>query len=149
MSLKAQLTDNMKTAMKAGDKDRLGVIRLILAALKQKEVDERIELDDPMILSILDKMLKQRKDSITQFEQAKREDLAAIERYEVSIIQTYMPQQMSEAEIGAAIDSAIREANAGSGPQAIGKVMAVLKSKLAGKADMAKVSNLLKAKLSA
>ncbi len=148
MSLKTLLTENMKAAMKGGEKDKLGVIRLILAAIKQKEVDERIELDDTAVLATMEKMLKQRKDSVSQFEAAGREDLAAIERFEIGIIQGYLPAQLSDAEVNAAIDAAIAEANAGSGPQAMGKVMAVLKPMLAGKADMGKVSGLLKAKLS-
>ena len=148
MSLKTLLTENMKAAMKGGEKDKLGVIRLILAAIKQKEVDERIELDDTAVLATMEKMLKQRKDSVSQFEAAGREDLAAIERFEIGIIQGYLPAQLSDAEVNAAIDAAIAEANAGNGPQAMGKVMAVLKPMLAGKADMGKVSGLLKAKLS-
>ena len=148
MSLKTLLTENMKAAMKGGEKDKLGVIRLILAAIKQKEVDERIELDDTAVLATMEKMLKQRKDSVSQFEAAGREDLAAIERFEIGIIQGYLPAQWSDAEVNAAIDAAIAEANAGNGPQAMGKVMAVLKPMLAGKADMGKVSGLLKAKLS-
>ncbi len=144
MSLKQQLTDDMKAAMKAGEKDRLATIRLINAALKQKEVDERIELDDA---AVLEKMVKQRKDSITQYEGAGRDDLAAVEKAEMAIIQAYLPAQLSEAEIDAAIQSAIAEANAGTGPAAMGKVMGVLKPKLAGKADMGLVSQRLKAAL--
>ena len=107
MSLKAQLTDDMKTAMKSGEKDRLGVIRLVLAAIKQKEVDERIEMTDPLVLAVLEKMVKQRKDSISQYEAAAREDLAAIERYELGIIDAYLPVKMDEATILAEIDKAI------------------------------------------
>lgn len=147
MSLKQQLTDDMKTAMKAGEKDRLATIRLINAALKQKEVDERITLDDAAVLAVLEKMVKQRKDSISQYEGAGREDLAAVEKAEMAIIQAYLPAQLSEAEIDAAIQSAIAEANAGTGPAAMGKVMGVLKPKLAGKADMGLVSQRLKAAL--
>ena len=147
MSLKQQLTDDMKTAMKAGEKDRLATIRLINAALKQKEVDERITLDDAAVLAVLEKMVKQRKDSITQYEAAGRDDLAAVEKAEMAIIQAYLPAQLSEAEIDAAISAAIAEANAGSGPAAMGKVMGVLKPKLAGKADMGLVSQRLKAAL--
>lgn len=147
MSLKQQLTDDMKTAMKAGEKDRLATIRLINAALKQKEVDERITLDDAAVLAVLEKMVKQRKDSISQYEGARRDDLAAVEKAEMAIIQTYLPAQLSEAEIDAAIQSAIAEANAGTGPAAMGKVMGVLKPKLAGKADMGLVSQRLKAAL--
>lgn len=147
MSLKQQLTDDMKAAMKAGEKDRLATIRLINAALKQKEVDERIELDDAAVLAVLEKMVKQRKDSITQYEGAGRDDLAAVEKAEMAIIQAYLPAQLSEAEIDAAIQAAIAEANAGIGPAAMGKVMGVLKPKLAGKADMGLVSQRLKAAL--
>ena len=147
MPLKQQLTDDMKAAMKAGEKDRLATIRLINAALKQKEVDERIELDDAAVLAVLEKMVKQRKDSITQYEGAGRDDLAAVEKAEMAIIQSYLPAQLSEAEIDAAIQAAIAEANAGAGPAAMGKVMGVLKPKLAGKADMGLVSQRLKAAL--
>jgi uncharacterized protein YqeY len=147
MSLKQQLTDDMKAAMKAGEKDRLATIRLINAALKQKEVDERIELDDAAVLAVLEKMVKQRKDSIAQYEGAGRDDLAAVEKAEMAIIQAYLPAQLSEAEIDAAIHAAIAEANAGTGPAAMGKVMGVLKPKLAGKADMGLVSQRLKAAL--
>jgi uncharacterized protein YqeY len=147
MPLKQQLTDDMKAAMKAGEKDRLATIRLINAALKQKEVDERIELDDAAVLAVLEKMVKQRKDSISQYEGAGRADLAAVEKAEMAIIQAYLPAQLSEAEIDAAIQAAIAEANAGTGPAAMGKVMGVLKPKLAGKADMGLVSQRLKAAL--
>ena len=107
MTLKARLTDDMKTAMKSGEKDRLGVIRLMLAGIKQKEVDERIEMTDPLVLAVLEKMVKQRKDSITQFEAAAREDLAVIERYELGVIEAYLPEKMDEASILAAIDAII------------------------------------------
>lgn len=147
MSLKQQLTDDMKAAMKAGEKDRLATIRLVNAAIKQKEVDERVTLDDAAVLAVLEKMLKQRKDSISQYEAAGRDDLAATEKAEMVIIQAYLPAQLSEAEIDAAIQAAIAEANAGSGPAAMGKVMGVLKPKLAGKADMGLVSQRLKAAL--
>ena len=147
MTLKAQLTDDMKAAMKAGDKERLGVIRLINAAIKQKEVDERIVLDDAAVLAVLEKMVKQRKDSISQYEAAARADLVAIEQAEMAILQTYLPAQLSEAEIDAAIQAAIAEADAGTGPAAIGKLMGVLKAKLAGRADMGLVSQRLKAAL--
>ncbi len=147
MPLKQQLTDDMKAAMKAGEKERLATIRLINAALKQKEVDERIELDDAAVIAILEKMLKQRKDSVAQFEAAARDDLAAIEKAEMAIIRTYLPTQITEAEIDAAILSAITEANAGTSPAAIGKIMGILKPKLAGKADMGLVSQRLKAAL--
>ena len=116
MSLKAQLTDDMKTAMKAGEKDRLGVIRLVLAAIKQKEVDERIEMTDPLVLAVLDKMVKQRKDSITQYEAAAREDLAQVERYELGVIQTYLPAQMAAEEVEAIVVAAIEPTAAASVP---------------------------------
>ncbi|MFN7520380.1 MAG: GatB/YqeY domain-containing protein [Lysobacteraceae bacterium] len=147
MSLKQQLTDDMKAAMKAGEKDRLATIRLINAAIKQKEVDERIALDDAAVLAVLEKMVKQRKDSISQYEAAGRDDLAAVEKAEMAVIQAYLPAPLSEAEIDAAIQAAIAEAGAGTGPAAMGKVMGVLKPKLAGKADMGLVSQRLKAAL--
>ena len=146
MNLKAKLTDDMKTAMKAGEKDRLGVIRLINAAIKQREVDERVEMTDPLVLAVLEKMLKQRKDSVSQYEAAAREDLAAVERYENGVIQGYLPAQMSEAEVEAAVVASIAEAGA-VGPQDMGKVMAVLKPKVAGRADMGALSGLVKKKL--
>jgi len=146
MSLKQQLTDDMKAAMKAGEKDRLGVIRLVNAAIKQKEVDERVEMTDPLVLAVLEKMVKQRKDSITQYEAAGREDLAAVERYELSVIDGYLPAKLGEAEILAAIDAAIQETGA-AGPADMGKLMAVLKPKLAGQADMGEVSKLVKQRL--
>ena len=146
MSLKARLTDDMKTAMKAGEKDRLAVIRLINAAIKQKEVDERIEMTDALVLAVLEKMVKQRKDSITQFEAAAREDLAAIERYELGIIDAYLPAKLDEAAILAEIDRAITATGAVSAAD-IGKLMGVLKPALAGQADMGLVSKLVKQKL--
>lgn len=146
MSLKQQLTDDMKTAMKAGEKDRLGTIRLINAAIKQKEVDERVEMTDPLVLAVLEKMVKQRKDSITQYEAAAREDLAAIERAELVIIEAYLPAKMGEAEIAAEIDKAIAATGAASAAD-MGKLMGVLKPALAGKADMGLVSKLVKQKL--
>lgn len=146
MSLKSQLTEDMKTAMKAGEKDRLGVIRLINAGIKQKEVDERVEMTDPLVLAVIEKMVKQRKDSISQYEAANREDLAAVERYELGILETYLPAKLDEAAIQAAIDTAVAETGA-AGPADIGKLMAVLKPKLAGQADMGLVSQLVKKKL--
>ncbi|GGD51929.1 GatB/YqeY domain-containing protein [Pseudoxanthomonas indica] len=143
MSLKQQLTDDMKAAMKAGDKDSLGVIRLINAAIKQREVDERVELDDAAVLAVLEKMVKQRKDSVTQFEAAGREDLAVIERAEIVVIERYLPAKLGEAEVLAAIDAAIAETGA-AGPADMGKLMAVLKPRLAGQADMGQVSALVK-----
>ncbi|AEQ94762.1 GatB/YqeY domain-containing protein [Xanthomonas oryzae pv. oryzicola] len=143
MPLKQQLTDDMKAAMKSGDKHSLGVIRLINAAIKQKEVDERIELDDAAVIAVLDKMVKQRKDSVTQFEAAAREDLAQIEREEIVVIERYLPAKMGEAEIVAAIQAAMTETGASS-PADIGKLMGALKPKLAGQADMGVVSTLVK-----
>ena len=146
MSLKTQLTDDMKTAMKAGDKIRLGVIRLINAAIKQREVDERIELDDAAVLAVLEKMVKQRRDSISQFDAAGRDDLAGIERDEMAIIEHYLPAKLGEAEILDAIDQAIAATGA-AGPADMGKLMSVLKPALAGKADMGEVSKLVKQRL--
>ncbi|MCD7097773.1 GatB/YqeY domain-containing protein [Stenotrophomonas sp. MMGLT7] len=143
MSLKQQLTDDMKAAMKGGDKHSLGVIRLINAAIKQKEVDERIELDDAAVIAVLDKMVKQRKDSVTQYEAASREDLASVEREEIVVIERYLPAKMGEAEIAAAVQAAIAQTGA-SGPADMGKLMGALKPKLAGKADMGQVSALVK-----
>ncbi|HEY9541772.1 MAG TPA: GatB/YqeY domain-containing protein [Luteimonas sp.] len=146
MTLKQRLTDDMKAAMKSGDKATLGVIRLANAAIKQREVDERIELDDAAVLAVLEKMVKQRKDSVSQFEAANREDLAAIERAEIVVIQGYLPEKLDEATILAAIDDAIARTGA-SGPADMGKLMGVLKPKLAGQADMGQVSALVKKKL--
>jgi uncharacterized protein YqeY len=146
MSLKTQLTEDMKAAMKSGEKDRLGVIRLINAAIKQKEVDERIEMTDALVLAVLEKMVKQRKDSISQYEAAGREDLAAIERYELGVIDAYLPAKLGEAEVLAAIDAAITDTGA-TGASDMGKLMAVLKPKLAGQADMGEVSKLVKQRL--
>ena len=146
MTLKQTLTDDMKAAMKAGDKDRLGVIRLVNAAIKQKEVDERIELDDAAVVAVLGRMLKQRRDSVTQYEAAGREDLAAVEQAEIKVIEGYLPAQMNEAAIGAEIDAAITATGA-AGPADMGKLMGALKPKLAGKADMGLVSKLVKQKL--
>jgi uncharacterized protein YqeY len=147
MSLKTQLTDDMKTAMKAGDKTRLGVIRLINAAIKQKEVDERVELDDAQVLAVLEKMVKQRRDSISQYDAAGRDDLSAVEHAEMAVIEHYLPAKMGEAEIVDAIDAAIRSTGA-AGPADIGKLMGVLKPALAGRADMGDVSKLVKQRLS-
>ncbi len=146
MSLKQRLTDDMKAAMKSGDKASLAVIRLINAAIKQKEVDERIELDDAAVIAVLDKMVKQRKDSVTQYEAANREDLAQVERDEIVVIERYIPAKMGEAEILAAIESAIAETGA-TGPADMGKLMGPLKAKLAGQADMGQVSALVKKRL--
>ena len=146
MSLKQQLTDDMKAAMKGGEKDRLGVIRHVNAAIKQREVDERIVLDDAQVLAVLEKMLKQRKDSVTQYEGAGREDLAAVERYEMGVIEAYMPAKMSPAEIDAIVAKAIADAGATSAKD-MGKVVGLVKPQVAGRADMGQVSALVKQKL--
>jgi uncharacterized protein YqeY len=146
MSLKQRLTDDMKAAMKGGDKERLAVIRLVNAAIKQREVDERIQLDDAQVLSVLEKMIKQRRDSVSQYESAGREDLAAQERFEIEVIQAYMPQALGEAEIDALIEAAIAETGASSGRD-MGKVVGALKPKVAGRADMGAVSARIKARL--
>jgi uncharacterized protein YqeY len=144
--LKDKITEDMKTAMRAKDTARLGTVRLLLAAMKQKEVDERVELTDADVLAIIDKMVKQRRESIAQFEKAARNDLAETEKAEIAVLSGYLPQQMSEAEVGQAIAAAIAESGA-AGVKDMGKVMAVLKPKLAGRTDMGKVSGLVKAKL--
>ena len=146
MSLKARLVEDMKAAMKGGQKDKLLVIRLVNAAIKQREVDERIELDDAQVLAAMDKMMKQRRDSVSQYEAAGREDLASVERYEMSVIESYLPAQMDAAELDAAVAASIAEAGA-TGPQDMGKVMAVLKPRVAGRADMGALSGMVKAKL--
>lgn len=146
MSLKQRLTDDMKAAMKSGEKDRLGVIRLINAAIKQREVDDRITLDDNQVLATLEKMLKQRKDSLSQYEAAGREDLAAVERYELTVLQGYMPAQLDEAEVLTIIDAAVGEAGA-TGPKDMGKVIGLVKPRVAGRADMGALSELVKRKL--
>lgn len=146
MSLKQQISDDMKSAMRAKETARLGAIRLLLAAMKQREVDERIELGDAEVVSIIEKMLKQRRDSISQYKTANRQDLVDVEEFEVSVLQAYMPQQLSEAEIVSAIAEAIAATGA-DGPQDMGKVMGVVKAKLAGRADMGKVSGLIKTQL--
>jgi uncharacterized protein len=147
-TLKARLTEDMKTAMKSGEKDKLGVIRLINAAIKQREVDERIQLDDSQVLAAIEKMLKQRKDSISQYEAAGRNDLADVEKFEVGVIQAYLPAQLGEAEIAAIIDAAITQSGASSGKD-MGKVIALVKPQVAGKADMGKLSETIKQKLAA
>jgi len=146
MSLKTQLTEDMKAAMKSGEKDRLGVIRLINAAIKQKEVDERIEMTDALVLAVLEKMVKQRRDSISQYDAAGRNDLSRIERDEMAIIEHYLPAKMGEAEVLDAITAAMAETGAASAAD-MGKLMAVLKPRLAGKADMGDVSRLVKQRL--
>jgi hypothetical protein len=146
--LKQRLVDEMKTAMKAGDKRRLGVIRLINAAIKQREVDERIELDDTQVLAVLDKMVKQRRDSVTQYEAAGREDLAEIERFEIGVCQEYMPEALGEDEIAAMVDETISATGAGS-MRDMGKVMGIIKPKVQGRADMGAVSAMVKQRLGA
>lgn len=147
MSLKEQITEDMKAAMRAKEATRLGTIRLINAEIKRKEVDERIELNDAQVTAIIEKMIKQRKDSISQFEAGGRQDLADIERAELEILSTYMPAALSEEEVQAEVKAAVASVGA-SGPQDMGKVMGVLKAKLAGRADMTQVSGLVKAALS-
>jgi hypothetical protein len=146
MNLKDQITEDMKNAMRAKETARLGTIRLLLAAIKQREVDDRITLDDAAIISTIEKMIKQRKDSISQFEKAGRDDLVAVEAAEMVILQDYMPAQMSDAEVEAAVAATVAATGA-AGPQDMGKVIGVLKGQLAGKADMGKVSGLVKAAL--
>ena len=147
LSLKQQITEDMKAAMRAKDTARLGAVRLLLAAMKQREVDERIELSDADVVAIIEKMNKQRRDSISQYEAAGRQDLADVEKFEMSVLATYMPQQLNEAEITSAVLDAIAATGAAS-QQDMGKVMGMLKPKLAGRADMGKVSALIKAQLS-
>jgi uncharacterized protein YqeY len=146
MSLKDQITEDMKNAMRAKEVARLGTIRLLLAAIKQREVDERIEMDDASVIATVEKMIKQRKDSISQFEKANRDDLVAIEAAEMVILQNYLPAQLSDAEVEAAVVAAVASTGA-TGPQDMGKVIGALKAQLAGKADMGKVSGLVKAAL--
>lgn len=147
MGLKEQITEDMKAAMRAKDAVKLGTIRLLTAAIKQKEVDERVEVTDAHVLAIVEKMIKQRKDSIGQFEAGGRQDLADIEKAELAILSVYMPAALSDAEVQAEVAAAIAELGA-TGPQDMGKLMAVLKPKLAGRADMNVVSALVKAALS-
>jgi len=146
MSLRNRITDDMKAALKGGDKPRLFALRLLLAAIKQREIDERIEADDAVVVAVIEKMLKQRRDSITQYEAAKRQDLADAEKFEAEVLATYMPQAMSESEVAAIVDAAIGETSA-KGPAEMGKVMALVKPKVAGRADMGMVSKLVKARL--
>jgi uncharacterized protein YqeY len=146
MSLKSQITDDMKSAMKAGDKDRLKVVRLIRAAIKQIEVDQRIELDDAAVLSVLDKMVKQRRDSIEQFEKGGRDDLAKIELAEIIVLEDYLPERLSDDELDALVDEAISATGAES-IRDMGKVMGQIKSRAAGRADMGAVGAKVKARL--
>ncbi len=146
MTLKTKITDDMKAAMRARDAARLSTIRLLLAAMKQREVDERVELSDADIVAIIDKMIKQRRESIVQFDAGKRPELSAAEQAEIAVLQEYMPQPLSEAEIDRLIDTAIAGAGV-AGPAAMGKVMAALKPQLAGRADMTQVAARVKARL--
>jgi len=147
MSLKDQINDDMKAAMRARESERLATIRLLLAAIKQREVDDRVTLDDVGITTVIDKMIKQRKDSISQFEAAGRTDLVEKEAAELTVLTAYMPAQLSDAEIAAEVEAAVAQVGA-AGPQDMGKVMGVLKPRLAGRADMTAVSGLVKAALS-
>ncbi|MEM5434294.1 GatB/YqeY domain-containing protein [Paraburkholderia diazotrophica] len=147
MSLKVRINDDMKAAMRARETERLGTIRLLLAAIKQREVDDRVELDDAGVTAVIDKMIKQRKDSIAQFETAGRADLVEKEQAELAVLSAYMPEQLSDAEIAAEVQAAVAQVGA-AGPQDMGKVMGVLKPKLAGRADMTAVSAQVKARLS-
>lgn len=146
MLLKSRITEDMKSAMRAKDAPRLGTIRLLQAAIKQREVDERIELEDTHVIEVIEKMLKQRRDSISQYEAANRADLADVEKYEVSVLQEYLPQPLGEAEIAELLDKAIAETGA-SGVKDMGKVVAAVKPQVVGRADMGKVSGLIKARL--
>jgi uncharacterized protein YqeY len=148
MSLKNQITEDMKSAMKAGDKDRLKVVRLMMAAIKQVEVDSRTELDDAGILGVLEKMVKQRRDSVEQFEQGGREDLAASERAEIDVLQAYLPEQLSADEVVALVDEVIAATGA-EGIRDMGKVMGQIKARAAGRADMGSVSATVKERLNA
>ncbi|MFN4148041.1 MAG: GatB/YqeY domain-containing protein [Rhodocyclaceae bacterium] len=147
MSLKERIAEDMKTALKAKETARLGALRLLLAAIKQREVDERITLDDAQVVAVIEKMLKQRKDSIAQYEAAKRQDLADAEKFEVEVLSAYMPQPLTADEVEAIVVQAITDAGA-KAPAEMGKVMALIKPKIAGRADMGEVSKLVKAKLS-
>ena len=148
MSLKVRITEDMKTAMRAKDSARLGAIRLLLAAIKQREVDERIALDDMQVVEAIEKMLKQRRDSISQYEAANRHDLADVEKFEVTVLQTYLPQALTEDEINALLEKVVTE-TAASGIKDMGKVMAAIKPQVVGRADMGKISGLIKTRLSA
>ncbi len=148
MSLKDQITQDMKSAMKAGDKDRLKVVRLMLAAIKQVEVDKRVEIDDAGVLSVLDKMVKQRRDSVEQFEKGAREDLAAIERAEIAVLEDYLPEQLSADDLAALVDEVIAATGASS-MKDMGKVMGQIKARAAGRADMGAVSAAVKERLGA
>jgi uncharacterized protein YqeY len=146
MSLKAQISEDMKTAMRAKDSVRLGAVRLLLSAIKQREVDERVELDDSNVIAVIEKMLKQRRDSITAYESANRHDLADIEKFEVTVLQTYLPQQLSEDEVKSILEQVVVDTGA-AGIKDMSKVMAAIKPLVAGRADMGKISGLIKARL--
>jgi uncharacterized protein len=146
MSLKAQISEDMKTAMRAKDSVRLGAVRLLLSAIKQREVDERVELDDSNVIAVIEKMLKQRRDSITAYESANRHDLADIEKFEVTVLQTYLPQQLSEDEVKAILEQVVVDTGA-AGIKDMSKVMAAIKPLVAGRADMGIISGLIKARL--
>ena len=146
MNLRQRITEDMKTAMRAKDVPRLGAIRLLQAAIKQREVDERIELDDAQVVAVIEKMLKQRRDSISQYEAANRHDLADVEKFEVTVLQAYMPQALSDEEVEQLVVAAVASSGA-AGVKDMGKVMAAVKPQVAGRADMGKVSALIKAKL--
>lgn len=146
MSLKAQITEDMKNAMRAKDSARLGTIRLLQAAIKQREVDERIELDDSNVIAVIEKMLKQRRDSIAAYESANRNDLADVEKFEVSVLHTYLPQQLTEDEIKDILEKVVVETGA-AGIKDMSKVMAAIKPLVAGRADMGKISGLIKTRL--
>jgi len=146
MTLKTRITDDMKAAMRARDAARLSAIRLLLAAIKQKEIDERIALDDAQVLATVERLLKQRRESIAQYEQAGRDDLAAKERFEADVLAAYLPAQLSDTEVDAAVAAAIAESGA-AGPKDMGRVMGLLKLRLAGRADMAAVSARVKSRL--
>ena len=146
MTLRERLNEEIKTAMKAREQEKLNALRLLLSAVKQREVDERITLDDAGVVSVIEKMIKQRKDSITQYEKAARQDLADKEKFEISVIEAYLPKQLAQAEVEAIVAEAVRESGA-KGPQDMGKVMALVKPKLAGRADIGKASALVKARL--
>jgi hypothetical protein len=148
MTLKERVTEDMKAAMRARDAARLSAVRLLLAAMKQKEVDERVELADADVLGIIEKMVKQRRESIAQYEKAARQDLADQEKFEIGVLSAYLPQQLGEAEVAQAVAAAVAESGA-AGVKDMGKVMALLKPRLAGRADMGKISALVKAKLGA
>ena len=146
MSLKARIQEDVKQAMRAHQRDQLAALRLVTAAIKQKEVDERIELDDAQVLATVERLLKQRRESIAQYEKAGRDELAAAERFEAEVLAAYLPAQLSGAEVDAAVDAAIAESGA-AGPKDMGRVMGLLKARLAGRADMAAVSAQVKARL--